>query len=436
VAFVKSVVRSENPWAFGAVFATAVVALVAGVWGRVWNLSFPPQKMWDEIYFPVMANKYLRGVEFFDLHPPLGKFIIALSIAPFGNNPFAWRLMPAVFGIGLVALAGAVGWYLFRERVAALLLVVLFAGETILIVHSRTGVMDIFLVFFVVATFLAALWAHRPGQAIWPAILLGLAISTKWAAFPVVVPAGYVLWRKGLLKHFVASLWVSVAMYFAFVYVERLILITSNPVQAWVEVWSWHLEAADKITAAIPHVWGSPWWSWPVMLRPIRYEYLVDADANLRVMLAIGNPLVWWSSTLAVVAGLFEVARQAITRRLSLDEPLIPILLGYVLLLLPWIPGTRIPYIYNYLPMYAFALLALTYWLVRIWRGGRFGSWVVVAFALAALAFTIYFLPLATTYPIDQDAMMQRIWFDSWFYQENPVPGSGCEPPDPAPRCS
>ncbi len=435
MASVKSVLRNESPWAFGAVLLVSVVGLFVGVWGRVWNLGFPPKQVWDEIYFPVMANKYLRGVEFFDLHPPLGKFIIAASIAPFGNTPFAWRLMPAVFGCALIALAGAAGWYLFKERVAVPLLVLLFAGETILIVHSRTGVMDIFLVFFVMATFLAALWARTFRHALLTAVLLGLAVSTKWAAFPVAIPAGYVLWRKGLLKPFVASLWISVVIYFALVYVERLIIVTSNPVEAWVDVWSWHLEALDKVTAAIPHVWGSPWWSWPVMLRPIRYYYGVNGESQLQILLAIGNPLVWWGSTLAVLAGVFELARQAITRRLSLDEPLIPILLGYFVLLLPWIPGTRIPYIYNYLPMYAFALLALAYWLVRVWRGGRFGPWVVVAFAVGALATTLFFLPLATTLPIDQDDFARRILFDSWFYQQNPVPGSGCTPPDPAPRC-
>ena len=431
----KSVLRNESPLAFGAVLVMAFVTLVAGVWGRVWNLGFPPQKMWDEIYFPVMANKYLRGVEFFDLHPPLGKFIIASSIAIFGNTPFAWRLMPTIFGCALIALAGAAGWYLFRERVAVPLVALLFAGETILIVHSRTGVMDIFLVFFVMATFLVALWARNPGHALLTAVLLGLAIGVKWAAFPVAIPAGYVLWRKGLLKPFVASLWVSVIIYFALVYVERLIIVTSNPFQAWVEVWSWHLEAADKIDAAVPHLWGSPWWSWPVMLRPIRYEYLVDADARLRVVLAIGNPLVWWSSTLSVLAGLLALARRAITKRFSADDPLVPIVLGYVVLLLPWIPGTRIPYIYNYLPIYAFALLALAYWLVRIWRGPRLGPWLVVVFAALALATTLYYLPLATTFPIDQDDLMRRILFDSWFYQESPVPGSGCTPPDPAPDC-
>src|SRR3712207_5761262 len=427
--------RNESPLAFGAVLVMAAVALAAGVWGRVWSLSFPPQKGWDEIYFPVMAEKYLRAVQFFDLHPPLGKSIIASSIAIFGNTPFAWRLMPAIFGIALVALAGAVGWYLFRERVAVPLLVLLFAGETILIVHSRTGVMDIFLGVCVVATFLAALWAREVSHTLLTAVVLGLRISVKWAAFPVAIPAGYVLWRKGLLKPFVASLWVSVLIYFAFVYVERLIIVTSNPLQAWVEVWSWHLQAADKIDAAVPHLWGSPWWSWPVMLRPIRYEYLVDADARLRVILAIGNPLVWWSSTLAVLAGLVELARRAVTRTFAADDPLVPIVLGYVVMLLPWVPGTRIPYIYNYLPIYAFALLALAYWMVRIWRGPLFGPWIVVVFAALALATTLYYLPLATTLPIDQDDLMRRILFDSWFYQESPVPGSECTEPDPSPQC-
>jgi dolichyl-phosphate-mannose--protein O-mannosyl transferase len=435
VARVKSVLRNENPFAFITVAVMAVAALAAGVWGRVWSLGFPPQRIWDEIYFPVMASKYLRDVPFFDLHPPLGKFIIAWSIALLGDTPFAWRLMPAIFGCALIALAGAAGWYLFKERVAVLLLVFLFAGETILIVHSRTGVMDIFLVFFVMATFLLALWATGYGHALATAMLLGLAISVKWAAFPVAIPAGYVLWRKGLLKPFIASLWVSVVIYLALVYMERLIMITSNPFQAWKEVWSWHLQAADKVDAAIPHAWGSPWWSWPIMLRPIRYEYLVDADARLRVVLAIGNPLVWWASTLAVLAGLAALARRAITKTFSPDDPLVPIVLGYVVMLLPWVPGTRIPYIYNYLPIYAFALLALAYWLVRIWRGPRVGPWLVVVFCALALAVTLLYLPLATTLPIDQDDLMRLILFDSWFYQESPVLGSGCTPPDPAPRC-
>jgi dolichyl-phosphate-mannose-protein mannosyltransferase len=431
----KFLLSHDRSWAYRSVLLLTLVTLGVGLWARLYNLGFPPKRIWDEIYFPVMADQYLQGTYFFDLHPPLGKFIIATSIAVFGNTPFAWRLMPAVFGCALLLLGALLGWYCLRERVGALLLATFFAGETILVVHSRTGVMDIFLVFFTLATFLAALRAERRGQVIWPAVLLGLTISIKWAAFPVVIPAGYVLWRKGLLRPFLAGLWVSAVIYIAMVYVERLIIVTANPIQAWVDVWEWHLDAARKITAAVPHAWGSPWWSWPIMLRPIRYYYGANPDGALRIVLAIGNPLVWWSATLAVLAGLVEVARKVVARKLPADDPLVPIVLGYVFLMLPWVPGTRIPYIYNYLVPYSFAILALVYWLCRIWDRPRWGPWVVVGFTAAALVMTLFFLPLATTFPISEDGLLRRVWFEYWFYKGTPVPGSGCLVPNPGSYC-
>jgi dolichyl-phosphate-mannose-protein mannosyltransferase len=410
-------------------------AVAIGLWARLYDLGFPPEIVWDESYYTRMANKYLHGNYRPNLHPPLGKFIIAAGMAIFGNEPLGWRLMPAVFGCAVLPLGFFLGWSLFRQRVGALLLAAFLAGETILIVHSRTGVMDIFLVFFTLATFLAALRAQGNRQVIWSAVLLGLAIGVKWAALPVVIPAGYVLWRKGLLRPFLAGLWVSAVVYIAVVYVGALIGVTANPIRAWFWTWEWHLRAARRITLRLPHLWASPWWSWPIMLRPIRYYYGANPDGMLRIVLAIGNPLVWWGSTLAVVAGIVEVARKAVARTLSADDPIVPIVLGYVFLMLPWVPGTRIPYIYNYLVPYSFAILALIYWLCKIWDRPRWGPWVVVGFAACALAMTLFFLPLATTFPISQDGLMRRVWIDYWFYQDMPVPGSGCYPPASDPRC-
>jgi dolichyl-phosphate-mannose--protein O-mannosyl transferase len=347
--------------------------------------------------------------------------MIAVGISLLGNEPLGWRIMPTVFGLVLLPLVAALGWYCLKERVGAMLLVTFFAVETIFIVNSRTGVMDIFLVFFVLATFLAALRAESNRQVILSSVLLGLAIATKWAAFPVAVPVGYVLWRKGLLRPFVAGLWVSAVVYVAVVYVGALISVTANPVTAWLWVWDWHVKAASKISAAIPHAWGSPWWSWPVMLRPIRFFYGVNAEGKLQVVEEIGNPLIWWSSTLAVLAGVFDLARKEVAGKLSADDPIIPIVLGYVCLLAPWVPGTRIPYIYNYLPSYAFALMAIVYWLCRLWRRGSWGPWVVVAFTALAVAAAVFFIPMATGLPMSRDFMNQHIWIDSWFYPSSTV---------------
>jgi dolichyl-phosphate-mannose-protein mannosyltransferase len=419
----RSLLTRETSWAYRSVLALAAVTVLVGLWARVWKLGFPGERVWDEIYFPVMARKFLDGVYQFDLHPPLGKFIIAVGIALFGDTPIGWRVMPLLFGVAMIPLGAALGFYLFRERVAALLVAAFIAGETFLIAYSRTGIMDGILLFLTLATLLAALRAERPSQVIWVAVLLGLAIGVKWAVFMVVVPVGYVLWRKGLMRHFLAGLWVSAVVYIFVVYVGALVAVTTNPWEAWQWTWDWHLRAAEKITAAIPNAWGSPWWSWPLMLRPIRLSSLfATAEGDLQVIVAIGNPVLWYASTLAVVAGFVETARRLVARKPIADDPLVPILLGYVFLLLPWIPGTRIPYIYNYLPSYAFALLALVYWLLRFWGRKPWGPWVVVAFTVLALAGTFYFLPLAAGLPLSDAALQQRVWLDSWFYPSSEVP--------------
>ncbi len=431
----KSLLSYDRSWAYRSMLLVSVCAVALGVLARLYRLGFPERVLWDERYFPAMADKFLRGVYQFDLHPPLGKFIIAVGIAVLGNEPLGWRVMPTLFGLALLPLVAVLGWYCLKDRVGAMLLVTFFAVETMYIVNSRTGVMDIFLVFFVLATFIVALKAESSRQVVFSCVLLGLAIAIKWAAFPVAVPAGYVLWRKGLLRPFLGGLWISAVIYVAVVYVGALISVTANPLQAWLWTWDWHVKAAAKISSAIPHGWASPWWSWPIMLRPIRYFYGVNAEGLLQVVIAIGNPLIWWSGTLAVVAGIFDVARKAVSRMLSADDPMIPIVLGYVFLLAPWTAGTRIPYIYNYLPIYPFAILALSYWLLKVWNRQGWGPWVVVGFAVCAVALGAYFLPLAIALPISEDDLMNRVWTDYWYLYENPVPGSGCLVQNPTSLC-
>jgi len=417
---VKSSRVERRPWADYALAFIAAFALGIGCFARLYNLGFPPRLIWDEVYFPVFARDYLNGMPFFDLHPPLGKFTIAVGIALLGDTPVGWRLMPALIGCAMIPLAVVLGWSYFKARVGAWLLATFIACETMLIVYSRTGLMDGILVFFMLATFLAALLASRREQILWPMILLGLTIAVKWAAFPLAVPVGYVLWRRGLLKPFLVTLWVPVVVYLAVVFVGQVVNPTGagrsfNENNAFTNVVKWHRAALMNVSNAVPNIQASPWWSWPFMTRPILLFYQEYATGKVTTVLAIGNPLVWWTSTCAVVAGTFELLwRRAVLGRPIVDHPLVPILLGYVSLLLPWVPGTRIPYIYNYLPIYPFAILALVYWLCRLWRYRPWGAWVVVTFAIWAMAAALYFLPITIALPITHESLRQHIWLGSW----------------------
>ena len=416
---VRSSDVDRRVWADYALIFVGVFALAIGWFARLYRLGFPPSQMWDEIYFPVYARDYLNATPFFDLHPPLGKFIIAAGIALVGDTSVGWRIMPALFGCAMVPLAAVLGWYYFRERVAALLLVTLVACETMLIVYSRTGVMDGILVFFMLATFLAALLVRRRQQLLWPMALFGLTIAVKWAALPLVVPVGYVLWRRGFLKPFLLTLWVPVVIYLGVVFLGQIanptgagILFNDNNV--FTNVIRWHRQALVNAAKAVPNVQASPWWSWPLMTRPILLFRQGYATGEVQIVFAVGNPLVWWAGTCAVIAGILELWWRVVRGRPIVDHPLMPILLGYLCLFLPWMPGTRIPYIYNYLPIYPFAILALVYWLCRLWRYRRWGAWVVVAFAACAVAAALYFLPLTIALPLGQESLQQHLWLRSW----------------------
>ena len=403
-------------WAYRMLVVVALAAVVLGIGARVYHLGFPDKRMWDEVYFPVFARDYLRGVNFFDLHPPLGKFIIAVGLAIFGDVPLGWRLMPDAFGIAMVFLAAGTGWYYLRDRVAALLMGTFVAAETMFIVYSRAGLMDGILTFFVLATMLSAWRTGRTRDVVLTAVLFGLTVAVKWAAAPLVIPAGYVMWRRGYLRQFVGSLYISVLVYLFIVYVGQLINHDHNPLQAFVDIWRWHIKAAEQITRAVPNTEASEWWAWPLMIRPILFFYQPNkAGGDVRTVLALGNLAIWWPATLAVLAGIYELGRRVVLKLPVADHPLVPVVLGWFFLILPWIPGTRIPFVYNYFPSYAFALLALAYWAYEVWKRR---PWLAVGYCALVLAIAIYFLPMTMGLPMSPVSLRDHIWLLSWNHAE------------------
>ena len=151
--------------------------------------------VFDEVYFPVDALKDLKGIDYFDPEPPLSKLIIAGGISWLGFNPWGWRIMSAIFGslvIGLLYFLARRLWH--RHRLFPTLAALFFSLDGLQLVESRTGVIDIFAVFFVVL----GLWlftlhwhARTPQQWLWTLYLTaaasGLGLAVKADMVPAVI---------------------------------------------------------------------------------------------------------------------------------------------------------------------------------------------------------------------------------------------------------
>ena len=85
----------------------------------------------------------------FVVHPPVGKWLIGWGEAPFGIlNSFGWRFAVALAGTISIFMLGRIARRLFRSDLLGTVAAALLAFEGHHFVHSRTGLLDIFVMFF------------------------------------------------------------------------------------------------------------------------------------------------------------------------------------------------------------------------------------------------------------------------------------------------
>ncbi len=195
-----------------------VVITLLAVLTRFWDLTHPTDKgtpVFDEKHYVPQGWQVLTGGGWIEdnpayglvVHPPVGKWLLAIGEGLFGYGPMGWRFTPAVAGVIIVLAI-----YLSVRRLSRSTLIGALAGlfaicDGVLFVQSRMGMLDIFQAMFLVLAF-AALIAdrdqvrermdrvYREGRmretAFGPrlgfrwyrftaGVMLGLACGTKWS---------------------------------------------------------------------------------------------------------------------------------------------------------------------------------------------------------------------------------------------------------------
>ena len=477
--------RARAAWVTAAITALAAVLRLIG-------LDHPKGLIFDEVYYALDAHSLLaHGVEWnaaqdgsaYVAHPPFGKWLIALGEGALGFDELGWRISSATAGvIGVLILVRLV-----RRLTGSTLLGgtagLLLAVEGSHFVLSRSSLLDIFLATLILAAmyclvrdrdwrragWLAAIEGgmdpvrRRPrlGLPWWriaTAVLLGLAMSTKWSALWYIILAIALFifwdwrlrvdagasrpWRDTIIYEFGQNLWfglLAIGTYLAtwtgwFLndsgsyrhwlaerdYAEPPVI---GPLVNW---YQYHLSVYEfHSNLSSEHSYQSTPFEWLFNLRPVVFFWSSDApcgaDRCAAEILLLGTPLLWWTFLPAVLA----VLAWGILKR---DWRAWFLVGGVAAGILPWFayPDRTMFFFYS-APAVPFFIGAVTWCLGMIIgrrRPGRAtpasperrltGALIAGAFIAVVILCFAYFWPIYTGESLPYSDWRARMWLDSW----------------------
>ena len=414
------------------------------------------------------------------VHPPFGKWTIASGEWLFGMTPFGWRFAVALLGTLSVLLIARIVRRLTRSDLLGITAGLLLAIDGIHIVLSRTALLDMVLSFWVLAAFGFLLldrdmvrkrWTDRvPPPSTWgprlgvrpyrwaAGVSLGLACGVKWSGLWFIAVFGLmtVIWDVGLRRRLgvlqpwgVTLLRSAPPAFIAIVGTAAVVYLltwsgwiftdagwgrqwaqgqSSSFLPEWLQsLWQYHVNAWKfHIGLDSDHSYESNPLSWFLQTRPTSFYYQGDQIAGLcgaekcsAAVTALGNPIIWWAGTLAII---HQVWRWIAVR----DWRAGAVLAGVVAAWAPWLLYLdRTIFTFYTVALVPFVVMALTLSLGTLLGPApdgtprsedrrRWGAWAAGAVVLLAVIAAWWFYPVWTGQPIPYEQWTWRMWMPSW----------------------
>ncbi|MBU0618980.1 hypothetical protein KKD62_01965 [Patescibacteria group bacterium] len=251
-----------------------------------WIVSDSKQGIGDDALYAHAGWQYLHGTDPTLINPevpPLGKYLIGLSLLVF-KNMAAFGLLSFLLAFGAFFLVNR----LFFPPVWALLPVVLLSLEKLFYQEIRAPFLDLLYLSFFLLTSYFFLKARKLSDHLLSGFFLGCFVATKFSLgglLVVMTQVVYLIWQKrSRLIYWLASLLVSAGVFFLsyFKYLQNgHSLLDVLRVQKWI----WHFYAISQAKSGplavfrllLLNQWPVWWqaepiktkvwfWSWPVFL--------------------------------------------------------------------------------------------------------------------------------------------------------------------------
>ena len=411
----------------------------------------------DEIYHARTAYEHILGLEPYEnTHPTLGKLLISLGIRAFGMNPFGWRFMGALFGVLMLPALYHLLWQLFGRTRLCLLGTVLFAFDFMHFTQTRIATIDTYAVFFLLLMYdamaaflkqdlLAAGWKKLLPPLLLCGVFTGLGVAAKWTAAYGALglaalffgklfltglaarrrgdPLAPVLQKSAKLCGFCCLFFLAIPFSIYFGAFLPITTLPHNAGDVWGAFWNYQATMFNyHANLVATHAFASPWYEWPLDLRPIWY-FSRDTWEGYSTISAFGNPLLWWAGLPALgCAGWLWWKERRRWAGLALA--------GFLSVYLPWALVPRLTFIYHYFTAVPFLVVSLCGVFSLLYDRGPFaqrlafpggiqcrGATLAMAvFAAGCLTLFALYYPVLSGAPTTREYADALELFSSWYF--------------------
>lgn len=427
--------------------------------------SYLTGMIFDEIYHARTAYETLHRIEPYEwTHPPLGKIFISLGVFAFGMNPFGWRVIGTLFGIAMIPAIYMLGKRLFKSTKYAFLAAFLMTFDFMHFTQTRIATVDVFPVFFIILMYYfmyrfteADIYNKGFSKSITPlalsGIFFGLGAASKWISFYSAVGLAiiffkeiydrYMLYKQACNElssnsfethtedyaicmnikskfsaYTIKTLGIAVIFFIIIpfaIYIMSYIpfMLVPGRGHGLIDVFKYQ-EYMYKYhsTLVATHPFESPWYQWPIIVKPIWYyggQAALPAG-KISSIVAMGNPAIWWVGAVAFLSVPIIGIRKK-------DKTAFFIVIGGLSQYLPWVLITRLTFIYHYFASVPFIMFSIVYVFAHLYEKNKKYIYHIYVYMIIVIVLFIMFYPVISGMVVDKSYAEHFLrWFKTWYF--------------------
>lgn len=386
------------------------------------QISYYNSTYFDEIYFARTAYEYSKDLQTYEwTHPPLGKLIQAIPICLTKKmTPFNYRLMGNISGIVMLLVMYLFGKVLFKKRKYAILTSILMTLDTFHFTQTRMGTVDSHLVLFII---LALYFMYKftekskTKDLFLSGLFFSLSISVKWTGFYGGLALAIIYFHH-LLKNkqfnfksiiqgttFFVLLPLIIYSSIYLLFPNNNLYYTNTPkaiLKQQKEMYDYHSNLDSS------HHFSSPWYTWPLVYKPIWYHNQVIDNNSRETITAIGNIVICWFGIISTIYLLLKFI-------IKKDKNSLYLLIMIFSLWLPYIFIGRIMFLYHYFSVLPFIMLSIVLMFKDITEKYRI-NFIIPIYLLLVLAFFITYYPVISGKAVSNNYIENLRLFSSWYF--------------------